>query len=100
WPKTLQVEARQSIAYRMALVAAGQAEATILFGFKHEWDIAAGCAIVEAAGGRVTDAWGHPLALNQRAPPAPRDVAAGAPVHPLIIERTSHLPDPREQKPS
>lgn len=97
WPKTLQVEARQSIAYRMALVAAGQAEGTILFGFKHEWDIAAGVAIVDAAGGRATDPWGHPLVLNQRDPRAPGVVAAGAGVHALIIERTSHLPDPREQ---
>jgi myo-inositol-1(or 4)-monophosphatase len=97
WPKSLQVEQRQSIAYRMALVAAGQAEATILFGFKHEWDIAAGVAIVEAAGGRATDPWGHALMLNQPDPRAPGVVAAGAAIHPLIIERTSHLSDPREQ---
>lgn len=97
WPKSLEVEQRQSIAYRMALVAANAAEGTILFGFKNEWDIAAGCAIVEAAGGKVTDPWGHPLMLNQRDPRAPGVVASGAAIHPLIIERTSHLPDPREQ---
>ena len=97
WPKTLVIEERQSIAYRMALVAAGLGDATILFGFKNEWDIAAGAAIVEAAGGRVTDPWGGALQLNQPDPRAPGVVAAGAAIHPLIVERTSFLPDPREQ---
>jgi myo-inositol-1(or 4)-monophosphatase len=97
WPKTLEIEQRQSIAYRMALVGAGQAEATILFGFKNEWDIAAGAAIVAAAGGRVSDPWGGDLVLNGVDPRAPGVVAAGAAIHPLIIERTLELPDPREQ---
>ncbi|MFT3729634.1 MAG: inositol monophosphatase family protein [Terricaulis sp.] len=100
WPKSLEIEQRQSIAYRMALVAADAAEATILFGFKNEWDIAAGCAIIAAAGGRVSDPWGNPLVLNQPDPRAPGVVASGAAIHPLIIERTSHFPDPREQKSS
>lgn len=96
WPK-LEIEQRHSIAYRLAAVAAGQADATILFGFKNEWDIAAGAAIVEAAGGRVSDLWGAPLAFNQPVPRAPGVVAAGAPLHPLLIERTRVLPDPRTQ---
>ncbi len=37
----MDVIERQSIAYRMALVAAGMGDATLLFGWKHEWDIAA-----------------------------------------------------------
>jgi myo-inositol-1(or 4)-monophosphatase len=96
WPK-MNIEQRQSIAYRLALVGAGQADATILFGFKHEWDIAAGAAIVEAAGGLVTDPWGEPIALNQAQPRAPGVVASGAALHALIIERTSHVPDPRKK---
>lgn len=43
-----------SIAYKLALVAAGKADATWTFVPKHEWDIAAGVALVEAAGGFVT----------------------------------------------
>lgn len=95
WPK-LDVIERQSIAYRMALVAAGQAEGTILFGWKHDWDIAAGAAIIAAAGGVVSDPWGYALEMNQLAPHVPGVVAAGAGVHPLLIERTSVLPDPRD----
>ncbi|HET9231644.1 MAG TPA: 3'(2'),5'-bisphosphate nucleotidase CysQ [Vitreimonas sp.] len=95
WPK-MEVIERQSIAYRMALVAAGMGDATLLFGFKNEWDIAAGCAIVEAAGGVVTDLYGEPIKLNQRDPRAPGVAASGAALHPLIIERTKAFPDPRK----
>ena len=95
WPK-LEIIERQSIAYRMALVAAGFGDAALLFGFKHDWDIAAGAAIVEAAGGRVTDLWGEPLVFNQLAPRAPGVAASGAALHPLIIERTRAFPDPRK----
>ncbi|MBY0565321.1 MAG: hypothetical protein K2P58_14215 [Hyphomonadaceae bacterium] len=95
WPK-LEIIERQSIAYRLALVAGGFGDATVLFGFKNEWDIAAGAALVEAAGGRVSDPWGEPLAFNQAVPRAPGVVAAGADVHALLIERTKVLPDPRK----
>lgn len=96
WPK-MEVIERQSIAYRLALVAAGLGDATLLFGWKHEWDIAAGAAIVEAAGGAVTDLWGDALRFNNENPRVPGVAAAGAAVHALLIERTKTLPDPREQ---
>lgn len=94
WPK-LDVIERQSIAYRMALVAAGHGDAALLFGFKHEWDIAAGAALVEAAGGVVTDLWGEPIRFNQQPPRAPGVCVSGAALHPLLIERTREFPDPR-----
>jgi len=96
WPK-MQIDSRQSIAYRLGIVAAGQGDATILFGWKNEWDTAAGAAIVEAAGGRVSDPWGGALKLNNRDPRTPGGVvAAGANLHPLLIERTKFIPDPRQ----
>ncbi len=42
-----------SVAYKLALVAAGLADATWTLSPKNEWDIAAGVALVEAAGGVV-----------------------------------------------
>ena len=42
-----------SVAYKLALVAAGLADATWTLAPKHEWDIAAGVALVQAAGGFV-----------------------------------------------
>lgn len=93
WPKMEYIE-RQSLAYRLALVASGHGDAALMFGWKHEWDIAAGAAIVAAAGGRISDFQGRPLAFNQEQPRAPGVAAAGAILHPLLIERTSTLPDP------
>ena len=54
-----------SIAYTLALVAAGQADATLNFDHLHEWDIAAGVLLVEEAGGAVKDRAGNPLTFNQ-----------------------------------
>jgi len=48
-----QVEPTGSVAYKLALVAAGLADATWTLVPKHEWDVAAGCALVRAAGGEV-----------------------------------------------
>ncbi|MBX3014923.1 MAG: 3'(2'),5'-bisphosphate nucleotidase CysQ [Caldilineaceae bacterium] len=31
-----------------------------------EWDICAPCALIEAAGGEITDCWGSPLVFNKR----------------------------------
>ncbi len=103
WPKPwppLEIEQRQSIAYRMAAVAAGMADATILFSWKNYWDIAAGAAIVAAAGGVVTDTWGGRLEFNLADPRAPGVVASGARLHALLIERTMHFPDPRKKAPA
>jgi len=94
WPKMDIIE-RHSIAYRMSLVAAGMGDAGVLFGFKNEWDIAAGAAIIESAGGIVSDLWGEPLVFNQPSPRAPGVAMSGAALHPLLIERTKAFPDPR-----
>ncbi|MGQ0531153.1 MAG: inositol monophosphatase family protein [Caulobacteraceae bacterium] len=94
WPKMDIIE-RQSIAYRMVLTGAGMGDATVLFGWKHEWDVAAGAAIIEAAGGKVSDLWGEALKFNNEIPRVPGVAAAGAALHRLLIERTRAFPDPR-----
>ncbi len=42
-----------SVAWKLALVAAGRADATWTLRPKHEWDVAAGVALVRAGGGDV-----------------------------------------------
>lgn len=54
-----------SIAYKLALVAAGRADATWSLGPKNEWDIAAGVLLVDEAGGSVTDQEGQTFRFNQ-----------------------------------
>lgn len=91
WPET-NFTFIQAITCRLAFIAAGRFDGTILYGPKNEWDLAAGAAIIEAAGGRFTSPWGEPICFNQRIPKTMGAVAAGAGVHPLIIERTKEFP--------
>jgi myo-inositol-1(or 4)-monophosphatase len=91
---------KHSIAYRLSLVAQGLADGGALLGYKHDWDIAAGCAIVEAAGGIITDPWGQPHAFNAVDARAPGIVAAGPRLHPLLCAQVSLTPHPREWGPS
>ena len=59
-----------SIALRIAMVAASEADlvATLRWGF--EWDVAAAALIAREAGAAVTDAFGQALAYNKRDPRA------------------------------
>jgi myo-inositol-1(or 4)-monophosphatase len=54
-----------SIAYRMALVAAGKYDAAVAMSPTSDWDIAAADALVRAAGGRVTNGDGQDIVYNQ-----------------------------------
>jgi len=53
-----------SIALRMAMVAAGAADLLATLRWGNEWDIAAALLIAEEAGATVTDAFGQPIAFN------------------------------------
>ena len=64
----IQVQPVGSIAYKLARVAAGLADATWTFVPKHEWDVAAGVALVAAAGGAVRTLEGHAPAFNRSVP--------------------------------
>ena len=66
-----------SVAYKLARVAAGLADATWTLTPKNEWDVAAGVALVEAAGGFVQFlAAGRP-SFNNRSTLLPGLVACG-----------------------
>ncbi len=55
-----------SVAYKLALVSAGLADATWTLSPKHEWDVAAGVALVNSAGGRVGCIHNADLRFNAR----------------------------------
>jgi myo-inositol-1(or 4)-monophosphatase len=61
----LKARATGSVAYKLALVAAGKADATFTRSPKSEWDIASGAALISEAGGIITDIHGKPLRFNQ-----------------------------------
>ena len=76
-----------SIALRIALVGAGEADlvATLRWGF--EWDIAAAALIAEEAGAVVTGALGQPLAFNTASGEAFGVLAAAPGIHAAAVER-------------
>lgn len=57
-----------SVAYKLGLVSAGLADLTFTLVPKHEWDVAAGAALVESAGGWVLKLDHTPLRCNQKNP--------------------------------
>jgi myo-inositol-1(or 4)-monophosphatase len=90
WP---EVKTRwvNSVAYRLALVACGQADATISLSAKSEWDLAAAAIIVEEAGGAITGHHGEAHVYNRPSPRFPSLVASGKALHPLLIDRTNRV---------
>jgi myo-inositol-1(or 4)-monophosphatase len=90
WPP-MQVETRNSIAYRMALVGGGQFDAMLALSAKHDWDLAAGDLIAHEAGGLVTDHMGTQLRYNGAVPLQRSIVAAGPQLHALLTSKLAPL---------
>lgn len=76
-----------SIALRMAMVAADEADlvATLRWGF--EWDIGAAALIAREAGAVATDAFGQPLGYNKRDPRAFGVLVTAPAIHAAAVER-------------
>lgn len=74
-----------SIAYRMALVAAGRADGLIATGQKSEWDVAAGTLIVQEARGWASSIAGAPYTFNKREPLCDGTLAAPPGLHGKIL---------------
>jgi myo-inositol-1(or 4)-monophosphatase len=70
-----------SVAYKLALVDAGMADATFTSTPKSEWDIASGFALITEAGGVMTDIHGHPIRFNRRQVKLDGFIAAGPALH-------------------
>ncbi|WP_207477690.1 3'(2'),5'-bisphosphate nucleotidase CysQ [Arenibaculum pallidiluteum] len=72
---------------KLCLVAAGEADLYPRFGRTMEWDTAAGDAVVRAAGGRVEDLEGRPLAYGKPGFDNPSFVVSG-----LAVGEATTLP--------
>lgn len=91
WPP-MQIENRNSIAYRLALVASGRFDAMMALSRKREWDIAAGDLILREAGGMITTHRGDVLRYNRPDPFVPSLIGAGPKLHGAIMAKVRHLP--------
>jgi myo-inositol-1(or 4)-monophosphatase len=81
----LNLQPRGSVAYKCGLVAAGRFEGVFTHNPRNEWDICAGVAIIEAAGGRVSDRQGQPYRFNQADPLKAPLIGTNARVHQALM---------------
>jgi len=87
-----QIRPMGSVAYKLGLVAAGQADITFTLTPKNEWDVAAGAALVQSAGGFVATLDNAPLRCNKRDPLLTGLMASGSFLRePLLGALESHL---------
>ena len=68
-----------SIAWKLALIASGEADFNLSLKPKNEWDVCAGDLLVREAGGRYVDFDGEPLRYNQPDPLREEPMIAGPP---------------------
>jgi myo-inositol-1(or 4)-monophosphatase len=73
-----------SVAYKLGLVAAGVVDATWTLTPKHEWDVAAGVALVLAAGGVIVAGSPEEARFNRAKPKLSRLIAASPTLLPAI----------------
>jgi len=84
------VRAMGSVACKLALVAAGRADATWTLVPKHEWDVAGGVALVRAGGGAAWLPAGGPPRFNAPRPKLAGLVAAPAGLEPALRTFLGH----------
>lgn len=90
WP-AMRVEPRNSTAYRMCLVAAGDFDAAVAPVRKSDWDVAAGDLIAREAGCFVGDHAGQAFRFNRARPSQASLVCAAPALAPLILDRVRHI---------
>jgi len=83
------VEKPNSIALRIAMVGADEADLLATLRWGYEWDVAAATLIAREAGASVSDAFGQPLAYNKRDPRAFGVLVTAPAIHAAAVERLS-----------
>lgn len=90
WP-AMTYRSRNSMAYRIALVASGQADATIAFTSKCDWDLAAAVLIASEAGASITDREGKPFEFDKDSIVKSGVICASPTLHPLLLDTVSKI---------
>ena len=86
----LKVSPTGSVAYKLALVAAGKGDATFTRSPKSEWDIASGAALLAEAGGTMTDIHGTLIRFNQRQVKVAGMIADNTVLHEQLVKIAPH----------
>ena len=80
-----------SIEWKLALIAMGQAAATVSRGPKHEWDVCAGALLIQEAGGIATEALGDPLMYNRPRPKVAGILAGSHEAHARLLAQVKQI---------
>ena len=80
------VQPMGSIAYKLASIAAGHAQATFSLSPRNEWDIAAGVLLVTEAGGMVTNKHREKIMFNNKETMVDGIIATTADVNDMIFD--------------
>ena len=83
----VKVDKPNSIALRIAMVAADEADLLATLRWGYEWDVAAATLIAREAGAAVSDAFGQPLSYNKRDPRAFGVLVTSPAIHQAAVER-------------
>ena len=86
WPD-MDCHVANSMAYRMVLVACGQADATVAFTPKSDWDVAAAQLIASEAGATVTNLHGIKPSYDGDTTSGLGVICAGKTLHALLLAR-------------
>lgn len=86
WPD-MQVTVVNSMAYRIALVAAGFQDATVSFTTKSDWDLAAAALIATEAGASITNLRNSAFRFDHDSVTELGVICAGPTLHALLLER-------------
>ncbi|MEG9862167.1 MAG: 3'(2'),5'-bisphosphate nucleotidase CysQ [Parvularculales bacterium] len=97
WP-SMEAENRNSIAYRLALVASGAFDATMHLSSLSDWDIAAAHLILTETGGLITCHNGNSLTYNQRNPSHISVVGANPSLHAALMAQVGDIVFPSSKK--
>jgi myo-inositol-1(or 4)-monophosphatase len=81
------VEKPNSIALRMAMVAADEADLVATLRWGHEWDLPAAALIAHEAGAVVTDGLGQPISYNKEKPEVFGVLVTSRSIHAAAVER-------------
>jgi myo-inositol-1(or 4)-monophosphatase len=89
-----------SVAYKLALVACGEADATISLAPKHGWDVCAGVLLVEEAGGTVSLLDGSGLGSLSPAGLIDGLIASNGRLHEQLVAAVRREADPAAAMPN
>ncbi|MFQ5582381.1 MAG: inositol monophosphatase family protein [Mariprofundaceae bacterium] len=81
-----------SVAWKCALVAAGQADLTFTLRPRHVWDVGAGFALVRWAGGRISNKEGGPVPITPTHEKVRCFLASNGLLHAELLERLEDVP--------